>query len=99
MQPTNHLDIEGLDALISAITGWNGGVIVISHDERFITSVAQELWVCNEGEVYKFKGDVQAYKVSLLCLSVGERRLIVGAESYCEQRQGEALKDRGWVLI
>jgi len=42
-KPTNHLDLEGLDALMHALRTWNGGVIVISHDERFITSVAQEV--------------------------------------------------------
>ena len=42
-QPTNHLDLEGLDALMLALNIWNGGVIVISHDERFITSVAKEV--------------------------------------------------------
>jgi len=61
-EPTNHLDIEGLDALMTALSTWNGGVIVISHDERFITTVAKELWVCSDGTVSKFKGDVQAYK-------------------------------------
>ncbi|WFD00440.1 hypothetical protein MYAM1_003189 [Malassezia yamatoensis] len=43
-EPTNHLDIEGLDALIDAINRWNGGVIVISHDERFINSCLNEMW-------------------------------------------------------
>ena len=79
-KPTNHLDLEGLDALMLALGTWNGGVIVISHDERFITSVAKEvrgycclscatltrsiqLWVCGDGTVTKFKGDVEAYKV------------------------------------
>ncbi|EJD04492.1 uncharacterized protein FOMMEDRAFT_122300 [Fomitiporia mediterranea MF3/22] len=61
-EPTNHLDIEGLDALMAALSSWNGGVIIISHDERFITSVAKELWVCGGGSVTKFMGDVQAYK-------------------------------------
>ncbi|THH17198.1 hypothetical protein EW146_g3568 [Bondarzewia mesenterica] len=61
-EPTNHLDLEGLDALMAALSSWNGGVIVISHDERFITTVAKELWVCGDGAVTKFKGDVQAYK-------------------------------------
>ncbi|ETW78354.1 ABC transporter [Heterobasidion irregulare TC 32-1] len=61
-EPTNHLDLEGLDALMMALSAWNGGVIVISHDERFITTVARELWVCGDGMVSKFKGDVQAYK-------------------------------------
>ncbi|TFY73327.1 hypothetical protein EWM64_g10685 [Hericium alpestre] len=61
-EPTNHLDLEGLDALMHALSTWNGGVIIISHDERFITTVAKELWVCGDGAVTKFKGDVQAYK-------------------------------------
>lgn len=61
-EPTNHLDLEGLDALMLALNTWNGGVIIISHDERFITSVAKELWVCGDGAVTRFKGDVEAYK-------------------------------------
>ncbi|EIM91918.1 P-loop containing nucleoside triphosphate hydrolase protein [Stereum hirsutum FP-91666 SS1] len=61
-EPTNHLDLEGLDALMLALSQWNGGVIIISHDEKFITTVAKELWVCGDGTVSKFKGDVQAYK-------------------------------------
>ena len=28
---------------MSALSSWNGGVIVISHDERFITTVAKEV--------------------------------------------------------
>ncbi|CCO27854.1 ATP-binding cassette, sub-family F, member 3 [Rhizoctonia solani AG-1 IB] len=42
-EPTNHLDIEGLDALMNALQSWNGGVILISHDERFITTVSNEV--------------------------------------------------------
>jgi len=61
-EPTNHLDIEGLDALMNALSVWNGGVILISHDERFITKVAQELWVCGDKKVFKYHGDVTSYK-------------------------------------
>ncbi|KAF9513054.1 hypothetical protein BS47DRAFT_1372655 [Hydnum rufescens UP504] len=56
------LDRAGLDALMHALQVWNGGVILISHDERFITKVASELWVCGEGTVKKYYGDVKAYK-------------------------------------
>lgn len=61
-EPTNHLDIEGLDALILAISQFKGGIISISHDERFITNTANELWVCADGKLAKFYGDVTAYK-------------------------------------
>jgi ATP-binding cassette subfamily F protein 3 len=37
--------MQGLDALMLALQKWNGGVIIISHDERFITAVAKEVMV------------------------------------------------------
>jgi ATP-binding cassette subfamily F protein 3 len=39
-------DVKGLDALMLALKTWNGGVIIISHDERFITTVAEEVCFC-----------------------------------------------------
>ncbi|EOD14346.1 hypothetical protein EMIHUDRAFT_451786 [Emiliania huxleyi CCMP1516] len=33
-EPTNHLDIESVDALVDGINGFEGGVVVISHDRR-----------------------------------------------------------------
>ncbi|KAJ7789481.1 P-loop containing nucleoside triphosphate hydrolase protein [Mycena olivaceomarginata] len=63
-EPTNHLDIEvsRFGRSHARLGKWNGGVIIISHDERFITNVAKELWVCGDGTVFKFRGDVQSYK-------------------------------------
>ncbi|ODN82206.1 hypothetical protein L202_02493 [Cryptococcus amylolentus CBS 6039] len=61
-EPSNHLDIEGIDALIEAIKVFKGGVISISHDERFITNTSNQLWVCADGKVTKFLGDVESYK-------------------------------------
>lgn len=31
---------------MAALHSWNGGVIIISHDERFITNVAKEVNTC-----------------------------------------------------
>jgi ATP-binding cassette subfamily F protein 3 len=31
---------------MNALQTWNGGVIIISHDERFITTVAKEVGTC-----------------------------------------------------
>ena len=35
--------MKGLDALMAALQKWNGGIIIISHDEKFITAVAKEV--------------------------------------------------------
>jgi ATPase subunit of ABC transporter with duplicated ATPase domains len=34
-EPGNHLDIEALEVLEEALTGWRGALIVASHDQAF----------------------------------------------------------------
>ena len=44
-EPTNHLDIETIDSLARAITNWDGGLVLVSHDFRLISQArAQGLW-------------------------------------------------------
>ena len=78
-EPSNHLDIEGIDALIDALKGFKGGVISISHDERFITNTSNQLWVCADGKVSKYMGDVESYKVRM-CHAISDQADV--AESY-----------------
>jgi ATPase subunit of ABC transporter with duplicated ATPase domains len=54
---TNHLDIMTVDSLIKALhpkTGYQGGVVLVSHDTRFIDQVCNELWVCADGNMKKY---------------------------------------------
>mmetsp|Transcript_21575 Transcript_21575/g.65489 ORF Transcript_21575/g.65489 Transcript_21575/m.65489 type:complete len:837 (-) Transcript_21575:364-2874(-) len=48
-EPTNHLDLETIEALAMALNQFEGGVVFVSHDERLIEMVADELWVVNKG--------------------------------------------------
>eukprot|EP00158_Paraphelidium_tribonemae_P006782 Partr_v1_DN27970_c0_g1_i2_m11086 putative ATP-binding cassette, sub-family F len=55
---TNHLDIMTIDSLINALnpeTGFKGGVLIVSHDTRFIDKVCSELWVCEGGKISKYE--------------------------------------------
>ncbi len=61
-EPSNHLDIEAMDALSSALRQFQGGVLMVSHDVTMLQNVCTSLWVCDKGTVEKFPGDVNAYK-------------------------------------
>nr|CCC93502.1 unnamed protein product [Trypanosoma congolense IL3000] len=61
-EPTNHLDIDTLDALIDALLDYKGGLVVISHDEHFITSVCDEMFVCGNETIKRFDGDFSEYR-------------------------------------
>ena len=39
-EPTNHLDLEAVEQLERALAGWDGALVVVSHDRRFLEAVA-----------------------------------------------------------
>ncbi|KAI6784226.1 uncharacterized protein J7T54_004772 [Emericellopsis cladophorae] len=61
-EPSNHLDIEAMDALADALNEFEGGVLMVSHDVTMLQAVCKSLWVCDGGTVEKFDGDVNQYK-------------------------------------
>lgn len=65
-EPTNHLDIETIAALGKAINKFTGGLILVSHDERLIRMVCQELWVCGDRTVRSVEGGIDEYKKLVL---------------------------------
>ncbi|KAF2862646.1 ABC transporter domain-containing protein [Piedraia hortae CBS 480.64] len=61
-EPSNHLDVEAMDALATALQRFQGGVLMVSHDVTMLRSVCTSLWVCDRGRVEKFLGSVDEYK-------------------------------------
>jgi ATPase subunit of ABC transporter with duplicated ATPase domains len=48
-EPTNHLDLETIEALAMALNKFEGGVVLVSHDERLISLVVDEIWQVKVG--------------------------------------------------
>jgi len=61
-EPTNHLDLDARDALIRALTAFEGAVILISHDAHLVESVADSLWLVENETIAPFQGDMPAYR-------------------------------------
>jgi ATP-binding cassette, subfamily F, member 3 len=65
-EPSNHLDIEAMDALATALRKFQGGVLMVSHDVTMLQMVCNSLWVCDDGVVEQFPGDITAYKKRIM---------------------------------
>merc|ERR1712226_876766 len=55
-EPTNYLDRESLGALAGAIEDFEGGVVIISHNNEFVSKLCPETWVMDAGHL-ETKGD------------------------------------------
>jgi ATP-binding cassette subfamily F protein 3 len=65
-EPTNHLDLATRDALSMAINGFEGTVMLVSHDRSLLRSVCDEFWLVADGQLSPFDGDLDDYQRYLL---------------------------------
>jgi ATP-binding cassette subfamily F protein 3 len=60
-EPTTHLDIGSIDALIGALGQYEGTLIFISHDVHFIRAIATTVLHISAGRLTFYPGDYQYY--------------------------------------
>ena len=60
-EPTTHLDIGSIDALIAALHQYEGTLIFISHDVHFIRAMATTVLHISAGQLTPYAGDYQYY--------------------------------------
>ena len=64
-EPTNNLDLESVVALASCIEQFEGGVVLVSHDQYFVGRVAKEVWVVENEKVTQAES-FDAYRKKVL---------------------------------
>ncbi len=60
-EPTTHLDMASIDALIDALQQFQGTVIFISHDVYFIRAIADHVLHVKHGRVHRYPGGYDYY--------------------------------------
>jgi len=64
-EPTNHLDIDAVDALIVALSNYTGGLIIVSHDQYFVSCICDQIWYIKDSKLKRFNGDFEEYRRAL----------------------------------
>ena len=60
-EPTNHLDIETLSWLESYLKGYDGAILIVSHDRYFLDQVVSTVYEVSRTKVSKYVGNYSAY--------------------------------------
>ncbi len=61
-EPTNHLDVEMIEALESALNAFEGTLLIVSHDRRFIRETTERVWELRAGRFTAFDGPWDYYQ-------------------------------------
>ncbi len=64
-EPTTHLDIPSREALEDVLLSYHGTLLFVSHDRRFTSLLAQELWVVDQGSLNLFAGTFEEWLQSV----------------------------------
>jgi ATP-binding cassette subfamily F protein 3 len=64
-EPTNHLDLDMRHALTTALQGFEGAVITVSHDRHLLQSTVDSYLLVAGGRITPFDGDLGDYKAWL----------------------------------
>ena len=60
-EPTNHLDIETLTWLENYIQGYQGALLIVSHDRYFLDKIVTEIYEITHGHSNYYKGNYSYY--------------------------------------
>lgn len=60
-EPTNHLDIDSQEILQAVLDGFNGTILLVSHDRYLIDALATQIWAAEPGRLTVFEGSYQEY--------------------------------------
>jgi ATP-binding cassette subfamily F protein 3 len=63
-EPTTHLDIPSREALEQVLTAYDGTLLFVSHDRRFVSLLADNLWIVEDGALTVFDGGFEEWTAS-----------------------------------
>ncbi|MBD3343636.1 MAG: ATP-binding cassette domain-containing protein [Chitinivibrionales bacterium] len=64
-EPTNHLDIQSVAALGKALHTYNGTLLIVSHDEYFLSLIANRIVEIRPGILRDFPGSIKEYRSNI----------------------------------
>lgn len=86
-EPTNHLDIESIEVLEEALEGFDGTVLIVSHDRALLRAVANRVWILDDQRIEDFQGSYLEWEE--IAQERSERESALRAAEEAKEREDE----------
>ncbi|HEY2029449.1 MAG TPA: ABC-F family ATP-binding cassette domain-containing protein [Myxococcales bacterium] len=101
-EPTNHLDLDSSEALIDALTGYEGTLLFVSHNRSFVNGLATQIWEVREGMVDAQPGDLDDWfarrKTAEIATPAVERQTAGGQGAQARRERAQLREQREKAL-
>ena len=100
-EPTNHLDLDSLQWLEEYLRSYEGAVMIVSHDRRFLDNMTRKTYELSLGELTEYAGNYTFYvgekaerKEQQLAAFKNQQQQIKQTEQFIERFRYKATKAR-----
>jgi ATP-binding cassette subfamily F protein 3 len=100
-EPTNHLDLDSLQWLEAYLTSYEGAVMIVSHDRRFLDNMTTKTYELSLGKLTEYAGNFSFYlrekeqrKEQTLAAYKNQQQQIKQTERFIERFRYKATKAR-----
>jgi ATP-binding cassette subfamily F protein 3 len=97
-EPTNHLDVDAREALVQALNGYSGAVVVVSHDRHMLELIADRLVLVDGGTAREFDGSIEDYTALVLAGDPAAAKSQPKASRKEDRRTAAAAREKGQAL-
>ncbi len=94
-EPTNHLDVDSREALIQALTAYQGCVVIVSHDRHMIEMTADRLVLVDGGTATPFDGSIEDYIAFVLAKEPKAEGAAKGGNRKDARREAAEAREKG----
>jgi len=84
-EPSNHLDMDAIDVMTEEISRFRGGVVLVTHDEGILRSLANKLIVFHEGRAVFFDGTYENFLDSTGWEEEGPPKKVVSKKKFSKK--------------
>jgi len=86
-EPTNHLDIAGRQWLEQFLKGYDGSVMLVSHDRWLLDEVVDRIIEIDRGKIVEYPGNYSAYRAQRATRRLEQQRVYDKQQTYIRQQK------------